>query len=164
MPASASRPSSLSDPAEAQKVWCGAAFRNKATVLLYLGRLDEAAAAYEENIQRAGQLEDSRQVAVGKGQLGNVRLSQRRYPEALAAHAEARQRFIALDEPGSVAVIWQQTGMVHQQAGQPQAAEEAYRKSLAIKVRLGDVAGQANTLNQLGRPWKTQAIRAKIPV
>lgn len=118
--------------------------------LLYLGRLDEAAAAYEENIQRAGQLEDSRQVAVGKRQLGNVRLSQRRYPEALAAHAEARQRFTALDEPGSVAVIWQQTGMVHQQAGQPQAAEDAYRKSLAIKVRLGDVAGQANTLNQLG--------------
>ena len=118
--------------------------------LLYLGRLDEAAAAYEENIQRAGQLEDSRQVAVGKGQLGNVRLSQRRYPEALAAHAEARQRFTALDEPGSVAVIWQQTGMVHQQAGQPQAAEDTCRKSLAIKVRLGDVAGQANTLNQLG--------------
>ncbi len=73
--------------------------------LLYLGRLDEAAAAYEENIQRAWQIEDSRQVAVGKGQLGNVRLSQRRYPEALAAHAEARQRFTALDEPGSVAVI-----------------------------------------------------------
>ena len=117
--------------------------------LLALGRLDEAAAAYEENIQRAEQLEDSRQIAVGKGQLGTVRLAQRRYPEALAAHAEARRRFTALNEPGSVAVIWQQTGMVHQQAGQPQAAEDAYRKSLAIKVRLGDVAGQANTLNQL---------------
>ncbi len=40
--------------------------------------------------------------------------------------------------------------MVYQEAGQPEAAEDAYRKSLAIKVRLGDVAGQASTLVQLG--------------
>ena len=55
-----------------------------------------------------------------------------------------------LDEPGSVAAIWHQTGMVYQEAGQPEAAEDAYRKSLAIKVRLGNVAGQAGTLRQLG--------------
>ncbi len=115
-----------------------------------LGRLDEAAAAYEENIRRAERLDDARQVAVGKGQLGSVRMKQRRYPEALAAHAEARERFTQLDEPGTVAVSWHQTGMVYQKAGQPDAAEDAYRKSLAIKVRLGDVAGQASTLNQLG--------------
>ena len=47
-------------------------------------------------------------------------------------------------------MIWHQTGMVYQEAGQPEAAEDAYRKSLAIKVRLGDVAGQASTLGQLG--------------
>ena len=40
--------------------------------------------------------------------------------------------------------------MVNQEAGQPEAAEDAYRKSLAIKVRLGNVAGQASTFNQLG--------------
>ena len=77
-------------------------------------------------------------------------MQQRRYPEALAAYAEARERFTQLDEPGSVAVSWHQTGMVYQEAGQPEAAEDAYRKSLAIKVRLGDVAGQASTLGQLG--------------
>ena len=118
--------------------------------LVSLGQLDQAAEAYEENIQRAEQLEDARQVAVGKGQLGTVRKNQRRYPEALEAYAEARERFIQLDEPGTVAVSWHQTGMVHQAAGQPEAAEEAYRKSLAIEVRLGDVAGQAGTLAQLG--------------
>ena len=115
-----------------------------------LGRLDEAAAAYEEGIRRDEQRGDDREVAVGKGQLGTVRLQQRRYEEALAAYEEARERFTALDEPGTVAVIWHQTGMVYQEAGQPEAAEDAYRKALAIKVRLGDVAGQANTLNQLG--------------
>ncbi len=114
------------------------------------GQLDEAAAAYEEGIRRDEQRGADRDVAVGKGQLGTVRLDQRRYPEALAAYAEARERFTQLDEPGTVAVFWHQTGMAYQEAGQPEAAEDAYGKSLAIKVRLGDVAGQANTLGQLG--------------
>jgi tetratricopeptide (TPR) repeat protein len=118
--------------------------------LLGLGRLDEAAAAYEEAIRRDEKLGSDRDVAVDKGQLGTVRMQQRRYPEALAAHAEARERFTQLDEPGMVAVSWHQTGMVYQDAGQPEAAEDAYRKSLSIDVRVGDVAGQASTLLQLG--------------
>jgi len=125
-------------------------FSEQGDCLLYLGRLDEAAAAYEERIRRGKQLGDDRGVAIGKAQLGTVRLYQRRYPEALAAHAEARERFTQLDEPGTVAMSWHQTGMVYQKAGQPEAAEDAYRKSLAIKVRLADIAGQARTLNQLG--------------
>jgi len=75
---------------------------------------------------------------------------QRRYTEALQAYDEARDRFTRLDEPGTVAVIWHQTGMAYQEAVQPDAAEDAYRKSLAIKVRLGDLAGQASTLLQPG--------------
>jgi tetratricopeptide (TPR) repeat protein len=129
--------------------------------LLVLGRLVEAAAAYEEAIKFDEQSGAARDVAVGKAQLGNVRLLQRRYPEALAAYAEARQRFTALDEPGTVAVSWHQTGMVHQVAGQPQAAEDAYRKSLALKVRLGDVAGQGSTLNQLGNLYSVGFDRPK---
>ncbi len=125
-------------------------FAERGDCLRDLGRLDEAAAAYEESIRRAEQLGDDREVAVGKGQLGTVRMEQRRYPEALAAYAEARERFTQLDEPGTVAVIWHQTGMVYQEAGQPEAAEDAYRKSLAIKVRLGNVAGQASTLSATG--------------
>jgi tetratricopeptide (TPR) repeat protein len=117
--------------------------------LLSLGRLDEAAAAYEEAIRRDEQRGADRDVAVSKGQLGTVRLHQRRYAEALAAYVEARERFTQLDEPGSVAVGWHQTGRVYQAAGQPEAAEDAYRKSLAISVRLGNVAGQAGTLGQL---------------
>ena len=118
--------------------------------LLYLGRLEQAATAYEETIRRSEQLDDARQVAVGKGQLGTIRMQQRRYPEALVAYGEARKQFTQLDEPGTVAVVWHQIGMVYQEAGQPEAAEDAYRKSLAINVRLGNIAGQAGTLSQLG--------------
>jgi tetratricopeptide (TPR) repeat protein len=131
----------------------------QADCLQDLGRLDEAAAAYEEAIQRAEQRGDARSIAVNKSQIGSVLLQQRRYPEALAAYAEARQRFTALDEPGSVAVSWHQIGRVHQQAGQPQAAEDACRKSLALNVRLGDVAGQAKTLGQLGNLYKNSLDR-----
>ena len=118
--------------------------------LLYLGRLDEAAAAYEEGIRRDEQRRADRDVAVGKGQLGSVYLLQRRYADALKAYEEARERFTQLDEPGSVGTVWHQTGIAYQEAGQPEAAEDAYRKSLAIKVRLGNIAGQASTLGQLG--------------
>jgi tetratricopeptide (TPR) repeat protein len=122
----------------------------RGSCLLYLGRLDKAAAAYEEGIRRDEKHGDDRSVAVGKGELGTVRMLQHRYEEALNACQEARERFTRLDEPGSVAVSWHQTGMAYQEAGQPEAAEDAYRKSLAIVVRLGDVAGQARTLGQLG--------------
>jgi tetratricopeptide (TPR) repeat protein len=118
--------------------------------LLSLGRLDEAATAYEEGICRDEQRGADRDVAIGKLQLGTVRLQQGRYPEALAAYADARERFTQLDEPGTVATAWHQTGMASQEAGEPEAAEDAYRNSLAIEVRLGDVAGQADTLGQLG--------------
>jgi tetratricopeptide (TPR) repeat protein len=127
-----------------------ACFSDRGESLWYLGRLDEAAAAYQEYIRRAEQLGADRDVAVGKGQIGSIRSDQRRYSEALAALAEARERFTQLDEPGSVAVIWHQTGMAYQAADKSEAAEDAYRKSLAINVRLRNVAGQAGTLAQLG--------------
>lgn len=122
--------------------------------LWLLGRLDEAAVAYEESIRRSEQLGDKRDVAVGKAQMGSIRINQRRYPEALAALAEARERFTQLDEPGTVAIVWHQTGLAYQHSGQPKAAEDAYRKSLAIQVRLGNVAGRAGTLGQLGNLYQ----------
>jgi tetratricopeptide (TPR) repeat protein len=115
-----------------------------------LGRLDAAAAAYEEGIQLGEQRGAERDVAAGKCNLGTVRLHQGRLDEALAVFVEARVRFEALGEPGSVAVSWHQTGMALQAAGRGEAAEDAYRQALAIEVRLGDRAGQARALGQLG--------------
>ncbi len=125
-------------------------FAEQGDCLRDLGRLDEAAAAYEEGIRRAEKRGADRDVAIGKLQHGTVRLQQRRYKDALDAYADARERFTQLDEPGTVAMAWHQTGIVYQEAGQPEAAEDAYRKSLVIEVRLGNVAGQASTLSQLG--------------
>jgi tetratricopeptide (TPR) repeat protein len=115
-----------------------------------LGRYDAAAAAYEEAIRSSEQRGDLRNVAVGIANLGYVRLDQQRYAEALEAYQQARETFSRLNEPGSVATVWHQIGMVHHNSGQPEAAEDAYNQSLAIVVQLGDKAGQAITLGQLG--------------
>ncbi|MCU0755712.1 MAG: tetratricopeptide repeat protein [Xanthomonadales bacterium] len=55
-----------------------------------------------------------------------------------------------MGEDESVAAAWHQIGMVHQATGNGAAAETAYCRSLALKVQLGNIAGQASTLNELG--------------
>ena len=75
---------------------------------------------------------------------------QKNYSEALRLYAEVRDVFERFDEPAAVATVWHQVGIVHQNAGGFEAAEQAYQKSLSIKVQIGNRAGQASTLGQLG--------------
>ncbi len=127
-----------------------AAITESGDCLRDLGRLEKAAAAYEEAIKLAEERGAARDVAVGKGQLGTVRMLQKNYVEALKIYAEARDIFENLGEPGSVATAWHQIGMVHKEAGQYDRAEQAYRQSLAIKVARKDRAGEASSLGELG--------------
>ena len=106
--------------------------------LTALGRLDAAASACEEGNRSAEALNDRRSVAAGKGQLGTVRMLQKRYAEAVEAFTSARETFAALGEPRSVATAWHQLGMVHEVGGQYEAAEHAYQSSLRINVQEGD--------------------------
>jgi tetratricopeptide (TPR) repeat protein len=127
-----------------------AAITECAGCLVNLGRYDAAAANYEEGIRRDEKLGDRRGVAVGKGNLGTVRLRQKRYAEALELYTEARKIFESLGEPGTVAVFWHQIGIVHREAGQLKQAEEAYRQALAISVQQKNLAGEARSLAELG--------------
>ena len=127
-----------------------AAISEAAECLIYLGRYDEAAAAYEEGIQRGEKLGDRRGAAVDRGNLGSVLLQQKRYDKALQSYREALRIFESLGEPGSVAVFWHQIGMVHKRAGQFEQAEQAYRQALAIKVQQQNRAGEASSLGELG--------------
>jgi len=131
------------------------AITGTADCLMDLGRLDEASAAYQEAIGRKEKLNDRRGIAVNKGQLGTVRLLQKRYQEALAAYTEARLNFESLSEPRSVAVVWHQIGMVYKRAGQFEQAESAYRQSLAIEVREKNLAGEASSQTELGNLYAT---------
>jgi tetratricopeptide (TPR) repeat protein len=115
-----------------------------------LGRLDEAADKYQEAIEKDEEAKRFRDVAVGKVQLATVRLLQKNYAEAISAYRAALMVFETYNEPKSIAKIWHQIGIVHQAAGDYEAAETAYRRSLEISTQNNDRAGQARSLGQLG--------------
>jgi tetratricopeptide (TPR) repeat protein len=126
------------------------AISERGDCLTALGRLAEAAAAYEAAITRAEERSDARSVAVNTFQLGSVRMLQERYGEALEIYVAAREQFAALGEPGMVATAWHQIGIVHRQQRQFEPAEHAYRQSLTIKVQQQNRAGEARSLTELG--------------
>ncbi|HWS86335.1 MAG TPA: tetratricopeptide repeat protein [Pyrinomonadaceae bacterium] len=127
-----------------------AVIKESGDCLVALGRLDEAAAAYEEAIKRHGALDDKRGVAVGKAQLGTTRMLQQRYDEALEIYDEVRRIFESLNEPTTVAIALHQVGMIYKRMEQFEQAERAYRQSLAIEVQQKDLAGEAASLSELG--------------
>ena len=127
-----------------------AALTDKADGLADLGRFEDAAKAYQQVIAMAEQQEDRRAVAVGKGQLAAVRGDQKNFPEALRLYSEALEDFERIHEPATVANLWHRVGIVYQDAGDYQAAEDAYQKSLNLSVQTGNRADQAATLGQLG--------------
>jgi len=115
-----------------------------------LGRLDEAAEKYDEAIVRSKKLKDDRQEAVGKNLLAEIRRLQKRYADALAGFKEARTIFEKQNEPRDVAGAWHQIGIVHQEAGDYESAEAAYRRSLEIFTQNNLRSEQASSLLQLG--------------
>nr|MDQ3011639.1 CHAT domain-containing protein [Acidobacteriota bacterium] len=121
-----------------------------AECLIYLGRLDEAAATYEETIKCSERLADQRSLAVDIGQLGTVRMLQGRHDEALRLFVAAKKFFEDLGEPHSVAFVLQRIAISHRQVGEFDQAECAYRQSLAIWVQQNNPAGEAATLGELG--------------
>ena len=60
---------------------------------------------------------------------------QKNYEEALHSYQTAREQFEQLGEPSSIASVWHQTAMVYEQTGNFEAADSAYRESLAIETR-----------------------------
>jgi tetratricopeptide (TPR) repeat protein len=130
----------------------------KGDCLRNLGRLDESAAAYEEGIKTSESLNDTRGTAVGRGQLGTVRMVQGRFKEALEAHKAAIKAFEALQESGSMAIGHHQIGMVYEESGNFSLAEAAYKKSLGIVVQQKDEPGQARTLTQLGNLYNKMGL------
>ncbi len=127
-----------------------ASLAKKGECLLELDRLDESAAAYEESIQVAEALKSDKHIAVSKGQLGTVRMSQGRHEEAINAHNEAREIFENLGDLNMVAVAYQQMGAVHEEIGQFEEAELALKQSLAITVNQKNLLDEAKNLGRLG--------------
>jgi Tetratricopeptide repeat. len=135
---------------EAAGIMASATLAKKGECLLDLDRLDESAAAFEECIRIAEKFNSKKHAAIGKGQLGTVRLSQERYEDAIKAHDEAREIFEGLGDLNMVAVAYQQMGAVHEEIGQFEEAEQSFQKSLAISEEQKNLLDQAKNLGRLG--------------
>ncbi len=135
---------------EAAGIMASASLAKKGECLLDLDRLDESAAAFQECIRIAEKYKSEKHMAIGKGQLGTVRLSQERYEDAIKAHDEAREIFEKLGDMDMVAVAYQQMGAVHEEIGQFEESEQAFKKSLAISEQQNNLLDQAKNLGRLG--------------
>ncbi len=135
---------------DAAGIMASASLAKKGECLLDLGRLDESAAAFKECVRIAEKFNSKKHAAIGKGQLGTVRLSQERYEDAIKAHNEAREIFENLGDLNMVAVAYQQMGAVHEEIGQFEEAEQAFQKSLAISEQQNNLLDQAKNLGRLG--------------
>ncbi len=127
-----------------------------------LGQLEAAAAKYAASIEQSTARNDRRQIAVGRSNLGTVRLMQQRYAEALTEHHAARDVKESLGE--STAAQWHQIGRVHEQTGQWDEAEAAYLKSLAQSVESGNKPFEASSRGQLGNLYLRMSGRAEQAV
>ncbi len=88
-------------------------------------------------------------MGVVEGQLGTLALVQGDLGEAVERYQAALQTFQQLGEPAAEATVWHQLGRAYQEAQQWDEAERHYRESARIKERGGDLAGAAQTWNQL---------------
>lgn len=141
----------LVDEGNTMLAWMvSSAISEKAGCLLALGRLDSAAAAYQEAIMRDEKLDNQRGVTVNRFQLGTVRLRQGRYTEALNFYAEAKNGFERLSMPSDVANVWHQIGRVYGEVGQLEQAEHSLVQALRIRVQHKLIADEATTLSALG--------------
>lgn len=127
-----------------------AVLTRQADCLKDLEKLNEATELYQETIHRYEQLENFRDMAASKANLADVLRRQGRYTDALAAYTEARAFFEMHNEPAMVAGMWHQIGIVHQDSGNYEAAEAAYRKALEIGVQNNLQGNQAASLVILG--------------
>ena len=118
--------------------------------LLNLGRYEAAAAAFLESIRKANKQGCLHNVSSSMQNLGIALMNLSCYNEALEAFQKARDIFSILNNPSGVSSALHQIGCLQREAGQPEAAEEAFHQSLAIEVRLGNQRMQAANMMHLG--------------
>ena len=127
-----------------------------ANCLKELGRLDEAAARYEQSIEQAKILKNSRLVAMGIMGLSSVQLIQGRYEEAISGYSEVCSFFEQQNELATLATVWHQIGLTYQKAGNHDASETAYCKALQLNTYCNNRIGAAKSLTELGKLYDTQ--------
>ena len=122
----------------------------RASCLKDLGHLDAAVDVYEQVIAQEESLDNPRDVVISRAHIADIQTKQGKYGEAISNYELARVFFEQQNDLVTVAAMYHQLGMVYQKSSQYDRAEVAYRQSLEIETRLGNLSGQRTSLSQLG--------------
>ena len=126
------------------------ALKEQGDSLRWLGRYEQAAAAYKRSKERAEQINDMELIAVAKMQLGTVRICQKRYREALSDFTEAKEFFDKHDNRQNSAGVLHLLGIVYMETRRFEDAETIFMDSLDRMRQLFNVGGEAKVLFELG--------------
>lgn len=119
---------------------------NLASVYRDSGRLTEAAACYQEALERQDQADLA---AVILANLGAVYQMQQRYPEADTFYQKAIGLFQALGDQHGEAQAWGNLGTLYLAQNQLEEARGCFLHDLELMRQTGDLNSQAKTLNNL---------------
>ncbi|MEK8020239.1 MAG: tetratricopeptide repeat protein, partial [Candidatus Parabeggiatoa sp.] len=138
------------EPSEGVKQQMGSILhKDLADALTDMGDYDGAKEAYEYALIIAKERDDLRMIAVVLGQLSTLALRQGDRQKAAQRYTETLAIFNRLNEPESEALTHHLLGIVYQEAKQWNAAEQAYREAARIRESQGNLAGAAQTWNNL---------------
>jgi len=115
-----------------------------------LGNFDEAVLALSDAASLASQAQDERLEAFAKSLLGTVHIAQGNGGEAVNAFAAERRFLRKIGDLNGLSGSLHHSGIAHRMLGSIDAAESAFRESLAISVQLDDSGAQAAAFNELG--------------
>jgi tetratricopeptide (TPR) repeat protein len=118
-------------------------------VLMDLGEFQQARRAYEDSLAIDRDLGDRRSSASTSAQMGTLAMLQGDMKTAIELHKSALGTFQQLQDSANESVAWHQLGLVYGECQRWTEAEQAYRESMQIEERQGNVAGAANTYCQL---------------
>ncbi|WYD79371.1 MAG: tetratricopeptide repeat protein [Candidatus Electrothrix gigas] len=122
----------------------GAAWTDLADALCQQRQYDEAEAACQAGLVIIKELGDMRSAAVITGQLGTFAWRQGELAEAAKQYQEALALWQSMNEPVNEAIAWHNLGLVYQEAGQREAAEQAYRQAAQLFEEQGLLGGNAS--------------------
>ena len=125
-------------------------------LLLRVGELGEAEAAYQSALSIGETTRDPATIAVAYGNLGIIYKTRGDLDQAEAMHRKALALNEELGRKQGMASNYGNLGIVYKTRGDLEEAEAMYRKALALNEELGRKEGIANQYGNLGIVYQTR--------
>jgi tetratricopeptide (TPR) repeat protein len=127
------------------------ALHNLGTVLVLVGKTDEAADRFYDMLRLAWLFDHPAKAGAAHGRIGRIYRQRGDYETALAHFRQARELFERAQDRRGVAGALDDAGTVVALRGDYPAALEQHREALAIRRTLGDKRSTALSLANIGR-------------